>query len=116
MFFNNSFDESALERIRLEEAQYLALNTKIKEKCNIIIKWCNQKYGVSPASKEGRDYRSRIKSYFPLWIMRDTFMSSSHLYMPIDKLQVIYDKIETEFPEPFVKINRRKKLQRINKL
>ena len=109
------------------EQKYEELNKLFKNKHSIICIWMNKKYGSYPSTIESKIFREKLYSFFNTEYGKfpysfNEFASINFSFnpkfdpYPIEKLQVLYDKIETVFPEPFIQINRFKKLKKLNSI
>jgi len=117
------FNRKKKERKR--KLKYEELNKLFRIKHGIICNWRNRKYSYPPDTIEGKNFHKNFYYFFV-----QEYGNFSHSFnefacvnyafdpkfdhYPVEKLKELYDKIEITFPEPFIQINRLKKLKYIN--
>ena len=85
---------------------------------------CNNN-GLQPVTEDGFSYQKRVIDFFNyqygklphsynLYASVNIYHIENFDHFPIEKLQELYNKIETTFPEPFLNINRKQKIEQIN--
>lgn len=110
---------------RLRKEKYEELNKLFKNKHQIICNWKNKKYGGVSDTIEGINFANKFYCFFVIEYghlpgsfnefssVNFSFDTSFDSY-PVEKLQKLYNSIEILFPEPFIQINRLKKLKILN--
>ena len=109
------------------ELKYNELNKLFRIKHGIICNWRIKKYTMNPTTIEGLIFNEKFNSFFlrEYGIFPHSFNEFASInfsfdykfdYCPVEKLQELYNKIESIFPDPFIQINRLKKLKNINSI
>jgi hypothetical protein len=124
MFFKKRREN---KRKELRKDQYLELNKKFRENHNTICRWYLSVYKsdnkgkqrflnerLNPFFGENGRYGELPKS-FNLWVGVNSGFQKDFDYYPIEKLQALYNEIEIEFPEAFLDIKRKDKINNILK-
>jgi len=122
MFFRKRKER---KRKELRQKQYEDLNSKFRQKHDIICRWYLNAYRDNPRKKD-EFINNRLKPFFGENGRYGELPKSFNLfagmnygnddkfdYYPIEKLQSLYDEIEGEFPEAFIDIKREEKLKQL---
>ena len=120
----NKYNRQKLRKNR--QLRYEKLNKSFRIKHDIICNWMYKKYTFSPNTIEGEIFLEKFKSFFTNeygdlphsfnYVNVDFSFNINFDDYPVEKLQELYNKIEIIFPEPFIQINRLKKLKKLNSI